>query len=163
VKPRYSELRRHIDRGILVGLAPSDRAHVDDVPAVADIRQAEACDPDQALDVRLQHRLLIFLGRLPKGVAPEAESGVVDEDVQASELADRCLDEPLAALSVGDVELELDLRLQLVDAAGAACDASALACERGCRRGADAARGARDDRGLSLERGHNWRRLASGD
>jgi len=72
------------------------------------------------VDVGFQHRVLIFFGRLPKGIAPEAEPGVVDEDVQAAELADRCLDESLAALSVGDVELELDLRLQLVDAAVAA-------------------------------------------
>src|SRR5437867_3156063 len=106
----------------------------DDVPTVADMRQAEAGHPEQSVDVGFQHRVLIFFGRLPKGIAPEAEAGVVDEDVEAAELADRGLDEPLAALSVGDVELELDLRLQLVDAAGAACAASALARERGPSR-----------------------------
>src|SRR6266550_7281738 len=153
-------LGRDIDRSVLVGLAARDRAHVDDVPTVADMRQAEAGHPEQSVDVGFQHRVLIFFGRLPKGIAPEAEPGVVDEDVQAAELADRCLDESLAALSVGDVELELDLRVELVDAAGAAGDASALASEGGGRRGADAARGARDDRGLSLERGH-YPRLTS--
>src|SRR5436190_5936728 len=156
----HGELRGDVDGGVLVGLAAGDRAHVDDVPAVADVRQAETRHPDQALDVRLQHGLLIFFGRLPKGVAPEAEAGVVDEDVKPAELADRGLDEPLAAFLVSNVELELDLRFELVDAAGAAGDASAFARERGRRRGADAARGARDDCCLSSEARHNRRRLA---
>src|SRR5256886_14035300 len=116
----HGVLGRDIDRSVLVGLAARDRAHVDDVPTVADMRQAEAGQPEQSVDVGFQRRVLIFFGRLPKGIAPEAEAGVVDEDVQAAELADRCLDESLAALSVGDVELELDLRVELLDAAGAA-------------------------------------------
>src|SRR5436305_1012324 len=42
------------------------------------------------------------------------------------------------------------LRLLLV-----AAEANALACQRNRRGGADPARGTRNDRGLSLERGHN--------
>src|SRR5436190_7882006 len=156
----HGELRGDVDGGVFVGLAAGDRAHVDDVPAVADVRQAETRHPDQAVDVRLQLHLLVFFGRLPKRVAAKAEAGVVDQDVEPAELADRGLDEPPAAFLVRDVELELDLRLQLVDAAGAAGDAGSLAGERGRRRGADAARGARDDRGLSLEARHDRRRLA---
>src|SRR5438874_937282 len=151
----HGELRGDVDGGVLVCLAPRDRAEIDDVAAVADVRQAEARHPDQAVDVRLEHRLLILLASLPKRVAAKAEAGVVDEDVESAEFADGGLDEPLAALPVRDVELEPDLGLQLDDAPRTACDASALPCERRRRRGADAARGARDDRGLSLERGHN--------
>ena len=119
------------------------------------MRQAETRYANQAVDVRLDLRLFVCFGRLPERVAAEAEAGVVDEDVQSAELADRDLDEPLAALPVGDVELELDLGFQLLDATGAAGNADALSRKGGCGRGADAARGAGDDRGLSLEARHN--------
>src|SRR6266566_803751 len=156
------ELRGDVDRGVLVGLTARDRAEVDDVPAVADVRQAEASHAHQAVDVRLEHRLLVLVASFPERVAAETEACVVDEDVESAELAERRLDEPFAALLVGDVELELDLGLQLIDAARTAGYASALPGECGRGRRADAARGARDDRGLSLEARHNRRRLTCG-
>jgi hypothetical protein len=67
------------------------------------------------VDVRLQHDLLVLLGRVAEGVAAEREPGVVDEDVEpAAELRDRLLDEALAARAVGDVERERDLGRELV-------------------------------------------------
>src|SRR5437764_10717002 len=160
----HRELRGDIDGGVLVGLAPGDRAEVDDVPAVADVWQTEARHPDQAVDVRFEHRLFVLFGRLPKRIASETEACVVDEDVQATTCVGTSygLDKPLAARLVGDVQLEPDLRLQLVDAARTAGDAGALPCERACSRGADAARGACDDRSLSFEARHDRRRLARG-
>src|SRR6476620_4489430 len=130
--------------------------------AVADVRQAESCHPDQAVDVGLEHSLLVLFASLPEGVAAEPEAGVVDEDVESAELAERDVDELFAALPVRDVELELDLGLQLVDPPRTAGDASTLPGECGRGRRADAARGARDDRGLSLEARHNRRRLTCG-
>src|SRR6266516_96546 len=150
----HGELRRDVDRRVLVSLAPGDRAHVDDVPAVAEVRQAEAGDADQPVDVRLQHCLLILFASLPKGVAAETKAGVVDEDVQCAELPDRVPDEPLATFRSGDVELELDLGFELLDAPRPAGHTGAFACDGGRRGCADPARGAGDDRGLSVKQGH---------
>ncbi len=85
------------------------------------------------------------------GIAPEGEAGVVDEDVEASERVDGSSDEALAALGVGDVELERDVRLQPVDAPRAARDPDALGTQRPRDRRADPARSAGDDRGLAFE------------
>jgi hypothetical protein len=153
-EPTDGELRRDVDRGVLVRLPPGDRAHVDDMAAVADVRQAQAGHADQAVHVRLQHDLLVLLGARVEWVAPEAEAGVVDQDVEPAEFAHRPPCEPLAAGGVGDVELELDLGLELVDAARAAGDAGALGGKRACDRGPDPTRGAGDDRGLALEPRH---------
>ena len=74
------------------------------------------------MHVRLEHGLLVLLAARVERVAAEAEAGVVDEDVEPAERLDRRVDEALAARGVGDVELERDLGLELVDAAGAAGD-----------------------------------------
>src|SRR4029077_7093506 len=84
--------------------------------------QAEARHAQEAVDVRLEHGLLVFLVAGVEGLAAEAEAGIVDEDVEASELVDSLLDEALAARRVGHVELERDLRLELLGAASAAGD-----------------------------------------
>ena len=67
-----------------------------------------------------------------------------------SSAAARC-DERGAALLVGDVERERDVGVDPLDAACAADDAHAGLAELAHGRGADAARRARDDRGLALE------------
>ena len=75
------------------------------------------------MDVRLEHRLLVFLGALPERVAAERETCVVDEDVQSPECVDGGVDEAPAALRVAHVELVCrDLVGDLVDTARAACD-----------------------------------------
>src|SRR5256884_209686 len=50
----HGVLGRDIDRSVLVGLAARDRAHVDDVPTVADTRQAEAGPPAVAAPMPLE-------------------------------------------------------------------------------------------------------------
>ena len=96
----HGELRGDVDGGVLVRLAPGDRAHVDDVAAVADVRQAEARHPQHAVHVRLEHGRLVLLAARVEGVAAEAEAGVVDEDVEPAERLDRRVDEALAARGV---------------------------------------------------------------
>ena len=83
-------------------------------------------------------------------LAPECEAGRVHEDVRGA----GGVDEALAARGVGDVERERDVRLEPLDAAGAADDPRALVREHARRRGADPARGARDDRGRAVEPTH---------
>ena len=90
-------LDRAVDGRVLVRGAAGDRVHVDDVPAVADVRQAEARHPHQPVDVRLDHPLLVVLARLPERVAADRAAGVVDEDVEPAERLDRRGDEPLRA------------------------------------------------------------------
>ena len=62
--------------------------------------------------------------------------------------------EALAARRIGDVELDGDVRLEPLDSPRTADDAGALGREQARRRGADSARGARDDRGLAVEPAH---------
>jgi hypothetical protein len=92
------------------------------VASVADVRQAEARQAQDAEHVRLDHRRLVLVGRVPEWLAPEAEARVVDEDVDAAEVGDGALDEALGALLVPDVEVErveaVPVR-ELPDAAGA--------------------------------------------
>ena len=153
-EPAHRELRGDVDGRVLVRLAAGDRADVDDVPAVADVRQAEARQAQEAEDVRLDHRRLVLVGRLPERVAPEAEARVVDEDVDAAEVGDGALDEALGALPVGHVEVErveaVPVREQL-DAAGADGDPRAGLGERMRGGRPDPARGAGDDSRLVLE------------
>ena len=85
------------------------------------------------------------------GARPSARPGVVEEDVEASELLDRGGDEALAALRVGDVELELDVGLEPVDAPRAAGDADAGVLQRTRGRLPDSGRCAGDDRRLAGE------------
>src|SRR5262249_35848128 len=126
-------------------------------PAVANVRQAEPSHAQQAADVRLDHRRLVLVGRLPERVAPEPEACVVDEDVDPAEVGDGALDEALGALAVGHVQVErvetVPVREQL-DTAGADGHPRARIGESvrsGCP---DPARGAGDDSRLVLERGH---------
>ena len=114
--------------------------------AVSEVRQTQARDPDQAVDVRLEHDLLVRLRRLVEGVAAERKPGAVDDDVEAAELGRGPLDEALAARGIGDVELERDLRVDPLDATSPAGHAHSLGSERAHDRGADPARRAGDDR-----------------
>ena len=153
-EPAHRELRGDVDGRVLVRLAAGDGAHVDDVPSVADVRQAEPRQAQDAEHVRLDHRHLVLVGRLPERVAPEAEARVVDEDVDAAEVGDRALDEALGALAVPDVEVErveaVPVREQL-DAAGADGDTRAGLGKRMRNGRPDPARGAGDDSRLVLE------------
>ena len=88
--------------------------------AVADVRQAETRDPQDAVDVRVQDRLLDVRGRLGERDATEREPGVVEEDVDSAERLDRRVDEGAARCLVGDVERERDVRVDALDATGAA-------------------------------------------
>ena len=87
--------------------------------------------------------------RLPERVATEREAGVVEEDVDPAELGRRAPDERRAALLVGDVEREREVRVDALDPARAADDANACLAQLPHGRGADAARRARDDRRLA--------------
>src|SRR3954470_3997386 len=106
-EPAHSELGSDVDGRVLVRLPPGDRAEVDDVPAVRDVRQAKPGHPHQAVDVRLEHGLLVFLSAFPERIAAEAEAGVVDEDLDRAELRNGVLQEALTTLRIGDVELLL--------------------------------------------------------
>jgi hypothetical protein len=74
------------------------------VAAVADVRETEAREAEDTVDVRVQHRRLVFLGRLPEGVAAQREARVVVEDVEPVERFHRPLDEGARALLVPRVE-----------------------------------------------------------
>src|SRR5207247_7412903 len=146
---------RDVDGGVLVRLAAGDRTDVDDVAVVADVREAEAGHAQHAVDVGLEDGLLVLLGARVERVAAEPEAGVVDEDVEPAEGFESLLDEALAALRFGDVELECDLGFDLLDAARAAGESRAVLGKRAGDRGPHPARGAGDDRGFSLEPGHD--------
>ncbi len=85
------------------------------------------------------------------GYAAERQAGVVEEDVEPAELVHRRRDEALAALHVGDVELERDVRIDPLDAPRSARDADPLGAKVSHDGRADPARGTRDDRGLAFE------------
>ena len=76
---------------------PCDRAHVDDVPPVAEVRQAEPSHPDETGDVDGEDGRFVLLARLVERHAAERETCIVDEDVEAAEMLDGLRDEPLAA------------------------------------------------------------------
>ena len=152
------ELRREVHGAVLVRLATGGRAEVDDVAAVVDVRQAQAGHAQEAEDVRLDHSRLVLVRRLPERVAAEAEAGVVDQDVDPAEVGHGALDEALAALTIGHVEVEGVEPLgipQDLDATGADCHARAGLREGMRSRRPDPARGARDDRGLAVQRGQD--------
>ena len=146
-----SELRSDVDSGIRVRLAPGDRACEEDVAFVADVRKREPRDPDRSVDVRVQHGRLVLRRRLRERVAPESEAGVVVEDVDAAELRCCARDERRAALLVGDVEGEREVRVDALDAPRAADDAHSGLAQLAHGRRSEAARRARDDRCLALE------------
>ena len=147
----HGELRGNVGGAVRIRLTAGDRAHEDDVPTVADVREGEPRDAKDAVDVRVQHRLLVLGTRLRERDAAEREAGVVEEDVDPAELGDRALDERAARRLVGDVERQGDVGVDPLDPPGTADDAHARLAELAHRRGADPRRGARDDRGLALE------------
>ena len=118
-EPAHGELRGDVQRAALVRLAACDRADLDDVAAVADVREAEAGHPDQPVDVRLEHDPLVLLRGVPERVAAEGEPRRVDEDVEPAETVHRLGHEALARGRVGDVELEVEIALQELAAPGA--------------------------------------------
>ena len=90
--------------------------------------------------------------RLRERVAPEREPGVVEEDVDRRRApARRASTNAAAALLVGDVERKRDVGVDPLDAPRTADDAHARLAQLAHRRSAEAARRARDDRGLTLE------------
>jgi hypothetical protein len=119
------------------------------VPAVAEVRQTEPRHPDQAVDVRLEHDLLVLLSRGVDRFPAEGEARVVEEDVETAELADGPFDERLAARPVGDVQLVREVRVDLSGPPRAAGHCRARLAEGFHGGRADAARRARDDRGTS--------------
>ncbi len=139
------ELRGHVHRGVLVRLPARDRAREQDVALVADVREREPRDPDRAVDVRVQDGRLVLRRRLGEWVAAEREPRVVVEDVDPAELLDGTIDERHAARLVGDVERKRDVRLDPLDAPSAPGDAHSGLAQLAHGRGAEAARGARDD------------------
>ena len=98
VKPRTANFDATYERAVRVRLPAGDRAHVDDVAAVAEVRQAEARHPHQPGDVRRDHGRLVLFGRLVDRDAAERQARVVEEDVEPAELVHRAGDEALAAL-----------------------------------------------------------------
>src|SRR5919197_564224 len=87
------EFRGHVDRAVRVRLATGDRAEIDDVTAVAEVRQAEAGDSGDPVHVCLEDGALVVLRALVERLPPERESGGVDEDVDpvARRLGDEVL------------------------------------------------------------------------
>ena len=117
--------------------------------AVADVRQAEARHPHEAVHVRLEDGALVLLGRLVERRTTECETGVVDEDVDAAELLHRRCDEARATLGIGDVQLECHFGLEPFDAPSPARNANPRLGEHPRCRPTEARRGAGDDRGLT--------------
>jgi hypothetical protein len=111
------------------------------------VLQDETRHSHEAVDVRLEDRSLVLLGRIRERLTPERETRGVDEDVRWP----RLLDEARATLGVGDVELERDVRLEPLDPPRAADDTRAFRRERAGRRSADSARRAGDDRRPAVE------------
>ena len=143
----HRELRGDVRRAVRVRPDAGHGAEVDNMPAAVDeVRDAETRHPHQAEHVRLDHLALVLLVRFPDRVPAAGEPGVVDQDVQAAELLERALDEPLAGGGVGDVEGAV--------AARPGHDPRAGVDERLRRRGADPARTAGHDRALALQVGH---------
>src|SRR6266508_2566557 len=119
------------------------------------MRQAEPRHADQPVDVRLEHYPLVLLGAGVERIAAQCKPGGVDEDVDAAQLLRRFGHETLAALRVGDVELQRrDGRRDPVDAARPADDAGTLAGKGLRGRRADPARRPGDDRRPSLQLWH---------
>ena len=105
-------------------------------------------------DLEIQDGEFMVLVGLARGVerlASQRETGVVDEDVELAKLGERRSDERLAAVGVGDIELERDLGAEPVHPPRSACDAHAGICQRRRDRRADAAGRTGDDRRFSLE------------
>src|SRR5581483_11242436 len=107
-----------------------------------------------AVDVGLDHPLLVVLARLPERVAADRTAGVVDEDVEPAEGLERAVEEALAARGVGDVQLVNEVAFEALDSARADRDLDAVLAQQPRGRGADPRGRARDDRGLSVERRH---------
>ena len=116
-----------------------------------EMRNTEAGHPHQSEHVRLDDLALVLLLCIPDRVPSAREAGVVDEDVQASELLDCGGDERCTGDRVADVEWESDLGLEALGAAGAARDPRARLCQRLRRRRTDSTRRARHDRTLSRQ------------
>jgi hypothetical protein len=154
----HRELRRDVKRSTVIRLPTGDRADVDDVAAVGQVRQAEPRHSDQPVDVRLQHDLLVFLAALVKEVAAKGEARVVHEDVESVEALHCARHEAGGALRVRDVQLDGNEAVaevpEPIEPARADGDGCSLA-GKGLRRGrTDAARGAGDDRLLAVQRAH---------
>src|SRR6266545_4186773 len=110
------------------------------------MRQAESRHADQPVDVRLEHGPLVLLAAGVERVAAQCKSGSVDENVDAAQLLRRFRDEALAALDVGDVELQRrDGRCDPIGTTRPADDAGALAGKGLRRRRAYPARRPGDD------------------
>jgi hypothetical protein len=77
--------------------------------------------------------VLGLLRRIGKRIPAEREPRVVDEDVDASELRERALDERGAAVRIRDVQLKRDVGLDRVDAPSAAGDAGTRLAQRARR------------------------------
>jgi hypothetical protein len=60
------------------------------------VRQAQARDPQDTVDVRMDDRLLVLGPRLGERRTAEREPGVVEEDVDPAERLDRGIDEGTA-------------------------------------------------------------------
>ena len=147
----HGELRGDVRGAAGICLAAGDRAHEEDVPLVADVREHEPRHPHHAVDVRVHHPLLVVGGRLGERCPPEREPGVVEEDVDPAELGDRRLDERGRVGLVGDVDLERDVGLDPLDPSRAAGDADPGLAQLAHRRSADPGGGAGDDRRLAVQ------------
>ncbi len=118
-------------------------------PLVVHVRKAQARHAEDSVHVRMQDRLLVLGIRLPERIATEREPGVVEEDVDASELVGRAAHEGGSALLVHDVEREREVGLDSLDPPRPADHSHAGLPQLARGRRADAAGRARDDRGLA--------------
>ena len=136
-----------------------DRADVDEIghpPGLAlgsgqQVGEGGVGDVQQALEVERDHAIPL-LDRGVHDLAEQHHAGVVDDDVESSELLRGALDGGDRLLALGDVDLDgeaADLRrqrIQTVLAARGDRHRRPLCRERARRRLADPAAGARDER-----------------
>ena len=150
---------------------PEHRADVDDARARLHHAPAGLRHPVGAVEVDVDHPPEL-LRRLARGGHGGADAGVVDQHVDAAELAHGLLDHARAVLGLGDVGGDGDAAaaerldalgglLEPLGAAGADRDVGAGFGEAGGERGAEPGGGAGDDGDLAVERKRSMRDMGT--
>ena len=130
-------------------------------PARQHALAGRAAQAEHGGEVHVQHRGPVVVGEFDGGRAPDG-AGVVDEDVDGAQLADRRLDQRLRGRGLAHVAREHDRAApQLADVGGGvgrhvlvavAGDVGAGRGERARERRADSSARTRDERGEAVER-----------
>ena len=134
----------------------------DSVVALAHDFQNRLHDVKHAIEIDSDDAIEIFAAQLPEFAVRHVRPGVVHEDVDLSELAERPVGHSADRRSVGHVQCvgmqspaaparSISRTLQLSDRATDGDDLRSLVSERSCDSLANAAPGSGDDRNLSLQ------------